>query len=69
MSNSEWAYHHHEGDWSVRGRYDGEDNIEVLYQGEHYRSFSCPGYRIWNFPAHLRDNIPDLEAERASMPA
>jgi hypothetical protein len=66
MSNSEWDYHHHEGDWSVRGRYEGDDNIQVLYRGEIYRTFTCPGYRIWNFAAHLHDNIPELECERAS---
>jgi hypothetical protein len=54
-----------DGDWRVTGYYDGDDNITIYHKGEHFRSITVPGYKIWNVVAHFSDWIPALEAEIA----
>lgn len=58
-----WEYTETQGDWSVRGSYDEPDNIQFLHKGEIFHSITVPGYKIFNYAAHLNDYIPQLEEE------
>lgn len=57
----------HQG-FRVRGWYgDGKDEgrIEITRNGEPFKNYSYPGYRIWNIAAHFEDGIDDLLADEA----
>lgn len=64
MSEKNWQYTQTQGYWSVRGSYEEPGNIEFLYKGEVFGTLTCPGYKIWNFAAHLHDYVPHLEELR-----
>jgi len=66
VSDKKWEYLEERGDWAVRGSYDEPDNLQFLYRGEVFRTLTCPGYQIWNWAAHLQDNIPALEEALAA---
>lgn len=61
MDDKKWEYEQSDGRWSVRGSYDEPDNIQYLLDGQVVRTMTVPGYRIWNYAAHLHDVIPELE--------
>lgn len=64
MSNEvKWEFEETKGDWSVRGNYENENNIEFLHKGESFITISYPSYRIWNIASHFEDYIPQLEEE------
>jgi hypothetical protein len=58
-----------QGPWRVTGSYASEDNIAIYRDGEHFRTFTYPAYKIWNIPAHLADLIESLETGLAQEQA
>lgn len=53
----------------VRGFYgEGKDEgrIEITRNGEPFKNYSYPSYRIWNIAAHFEDGIDYLLADEAA---
>jgi len=64
MSEIEFDVTH--GEWRVTGSYADEDNITIYRDGEPFRTFTYPAYKIWNIPAHLDELVESLEDELAA---
>jgi hypothetical protein len=54
-----------QGRWRITASYALEDNVTVYRDGEHFRTYTYPAYRIWNIPAHLDEYVTMLEHKAA----
>lgn len=65
----EWAFDIEDRGFRVRGSYQDElgDNIEITRGGRPFKTFTYPGYRIWNIAAHFRDYVDDFLYEQDQL--
>lgn len=54
-----------QGRWRITASYAPESNVDVYLDGEHWRTFTVPGVRIWNIPAHLDEYVAILDGKLA----
>lgn len=66
LSGREWAFGIEDRGFRVRGSYQDElsGNIEITRGGKPFKTFTYPGYRIWNIAAHFHDYVSEWLAEQ-----
>jgi len=55
------AFDETRGEWRVTASYEEPNNVTFYRNGQHYKTGTCPGYKIWNVLAHLDEIIADFE--------
>lgn len=59
------AYSESQGEWTITGSYAKSNNIRLYRNGVEHTRCTAPGYKIWNYAAHLSDIVAEEEAAEA----
>jgi hypothetical protein len=54
-----------EGRWRITATYAREENVTVYLDGQEWRTYTYPGYKIWNIAAHLGEHVALLDRKLA----
>jgi hypothetical protein len=54
-----------EGRWRITATYAREENVTVYLDGQEWRIYTYPGYKIWNIAAHLSEHAALLDHKLA----
>jgi hypothetical protein len=55
------AFDETQGAWRVTASYTEPDNVVFYRHGEHFKTITWPGYKIWNILAHFDEIIEEFE--------